>query len=93
MRRPLLVPILCTFALAACDAAPPAPAKAPQTQEDQQEEEASALREHIQTPIDKAKAVDEVREDHDSEQADTIDAAGAGDEVTDEEPVDDSSGG
>ena len=76
MRRPMLVPILCLFALAACDAAPPAPAKAPQTQEDQQEAEASALREHIQTPIDKAKGVDAVKEQQAEDQKKAIEDAG-----------------
>ena len=81
MRRPIFVPILCALALAGCDAAPPAPAKSAQTQEEQQAEEASALRTHIQTPIDKAKGVEDVQAAHDAEQAAAVDAMEAGEEV------------
>ena len=81
MRRLLLPCALGLLALSACDAAPPAPAKAAQTREDQQDEEASALRRHIQTPIDKAKGVEDIQAAHDAGQRDSVDAQEAGEDA------------
>ena len=79
MRLPII--LAAVLALAACDAPPPER----QSAEAKQAREASDLREHIQTPIDKAKGVEDIQEAHDAEQRAAIDALEAGEDV----PVDD----
>jgi hypothetical protein len=78
--RPTTVAIA-VLALAACDAPPPER----QSEEAKQAREASDLREHIQTPIDKAKGVEDIQKAHDADQREAIDALEAGEAV----PADD----
>ena len=67
---PLLILCTCAF-LAGCNASPPPPER--QSEEAKAARDNSDLTQAIQTPIDKAKAVEDVQEAHDAEQRDAID--------------------
>lgn len=89
MRLPAIA--FLALALAACgsDDPPPEPQVAESTEATEAapaEDEATELRDHMQSPIDKAKAVEGLQEDYDSGQADAIEDAEG-------EPLDDSGGG
>jgi hypothetical protein len=87
MRLPLVLAI--GLSLGACAEPPPEH----QSEEAREARKADDLANAMHAPIDKARTTaEQAQEDYDSEQADTIDAAGNGD-APDAEPVDDSSGG
>jgi hypothetical protein len=86
MRLPAVA--LIVLSLAACAEPPPER----QSEAAQEARKADDLANAINDPIDKAKAVEEIQEDYDSEQAEDIEAVERGD-LPEEEPLDDSSGG
>lgn len=67
--RTLLVPCLAVLALAACQRPPPAPT------EQRPEPQATALRDAVQAPLDKAHAVQATVDDAAEKQRADIDAA------------------